>query len=298
MKIPKTAKDISGMVFGNQRVLEFTGKQSSTRNYIWKFECLNCGNVHESPSGNVIHNKPKFCVICKFEANVKHGHTTLKNGKGRSRTYSVYTKMMQRAFYKKEEYLKYYHDVDVCDRWSSENGFINFLEDMGECPSNKHSLNRIRSAKLYSKETCEWSTDSEQVYDQVRKHTNKTGVTGVVWREPPRGVWQANLKHLGKWNRYYYGDSYNECVICRVVAELIHNPFSRTLEDFSKNGINETCISNGINVEYWIKLINLHNQEKHKEILKCLYDTIISCCIEYKQDLNFVESKIKGEFRK
>lgn len=293
MKVPTSARDITGMVFGNQKVLEFTGKQTSSQNYIWKFECLNCGNVHETAGGNVIHRKPKFCMECKFDEQIKHGHATKKNGKSQSRTYSIYTKMMQRAFHKKEEYLKYYHDVDVSTRWSGENGFINFLEDMGECPSNKHSLNRIRSVKLYSKETCEWSTDADQVYDRARTHTNKTGVTGVVWREPPRGVWQANLKHAGKWNRYYYGDIYNECVICRVIAELINHPFSITLEDLSKNGLNQGCIDNGIDVEYWNKLIDLHNKGKQNETLKILYNTVTSKDIDYKQDINFVKSQIK-----
>lgn len=293
MNLSKAVRDISGMTFGKQKVVSCTGKQSKSKNYIWIFKCLNCNNTYESASGNIIFRKSNYCSYCKFDAIITHGHSVNKNGKRRTRTYSIYTKMMQRAFHKKDEYKKYYHDVDVCDRWSCENGFINFLEDMGECPSDTHSLNRIRSAKVYSKENCEWSTNQEQVYDQCRKHTNKTGVTGVVWREPPRGVWQANMKHDGKWNRYYYGSSYNECVICRVIAELINNPFSRTLEDLAKNGLNKGCIDNGIDTEYWNKLIKLHKQENHNEILKCLYQTVVSSNIDYKKDINFVKSQIK-----
>lgn len=55
--------------------------------------------------------------------------------------------------------------VAVCERWSNkENGFKNFLADMGESPVGK-SLDRIDNNKLidgYCPENCKWSSSKEQ----------------------------------------------------------------------------------------------------------------------------------------
>lgn len=44
-------------------------------------------------------------------------------------------------------------------RW---NKFENFLADMGERPSDKHSLERIDNSKNYAKDNCKWATALEQ----------------------------------------------------------------------------------------------------------------------------------------
>jgi hypothetical protein len=49
--------------------------------------------------------------------------------------------------------------IKICDRWNS---FENFYEDMGEPPSNKHSLNRLDNDGNYEPENCVWSTEFEQ----------------------------------------------------------------------------------------------------------------------------------------
>ena len=62
--------------------------------------------------------------------------------------------------------------IEVCDRWSDvENGFWNFVKDMGERPDDerlsdgrsKWSVGRIDNLKGYSPENCRW----EDVYQQA-----------------------------------------------------------------------------------------------------------------------------------
>ncbi len=54
--------------------------------------------------------------------------------------------------------------IKVCDRWEDkENGFMNFLSDMGLRPSDKHSIDRINNDLGYFPENCKWSTDAEQM---------------------------------------------------------------------------------------------------------------------------------------
>ena len=48
----------------------------------------------------------------------------------------------------------------VCEEW--RNSFITFYNDMGERPSNKHSLDRIDNDKGYSPDNCRWITRKEQ----------------------------------------------------------------------------------------------------------------------------------------
>lgn len=49
--------------------------------------------------------------------------------------------------------------ITVCERWQV---FENFLEDVGHCPSSKHSIDRIDNDKGYRPGNVKWSTRIEQ----------------------------------------------------------------------------------------------------------------------------------------
>jgi hypothetical protein len=50
--------------------------------------------------------------------------------------------------------------ISVCDEWM--NNFPLFLFDMGNKPSDSHSLDRKDNSKGYSKDNCHWTTDLYQ----------------------------------------------------------------------------------------------------------------------------------------
>jgi hypothetical protein len=52
--------------------------------------------------------------------------------------------------------------ITVCDRWRGHDGFENFLADVGERPSLKHSIDRIDNEGHYELSNCKWSTVKEQ----------------------------------------------------------------------------------------------------------------------------------------
>jgi hypothetical protein len=49
--------------------------------------------------------------------------------------------------------------ISICKRWDS---YENFLTDMGERPSAKHSLDRINTDGNYEPSNCRWATSKEQ----------------------------------------------------------------------------------------------------------------------------------------
>ena len=57
--------------------------------------------------------------------------------------------------------------ISVCKKWLN---FENFLEDMGEPSTNKHSIDRIDNDKGYYKENCKWSNQKEQCRNKRNNH--------------------------------------------------------------------------------------------------------------------------------
>jgi len=69
------------------------------------------------------------------------------------------------------EQLKYL-DVKICEDWlDSENGFHNFLKDMGPRPSKTITLDRIDNSKGYEKSNCRWASRSIQNHNKSKRCT-------------------------------------------------------------------------------------------------------------------------------
>lgn len=211
--------DISGQVFKHLTVMSFTGKRDNIGSTVW--ECLcKCGKVVEKSSAYLKHSENPSCG-CAAKDNL--GTHKMTN----SPAHKSWKHMISRA---KDDGTNYpgYEDVVVCDKWNpaiTKRAFQNFFEDMGPPPKG-YTLNRVYGAKLYSKETCEWADLSLQSFDQKLKKTNKSGVTGVKWRED-RGVWEARITKNKIIYLLYYGESFQEAVKSRREAELKYYGFTK-----------------------------------------------------------------------
>lgn len=82
-----------------------------------------------------------------------------RHGKCNTREYQAWSSMFSRC--NNTEYYKNvcYKGITICERWKE--AFVNFYEDMGECPTN-YQLDRKNNQKGYFKENCRWVTVEEQ----------------------------------------------------------------------------------------------------------------------------------------
>ena len=71
------------------------------------------------------------------------------HGLSRTRTHRIWCALGKRR----------YETGPVCARWDS---FENFLADMGEPPTAKHTIDRKDNAKGYEPSNCRWATMKEQ----------------------------------------------------------------------------------------------------------------------------------------
>lgn len=111
--------------------------------------------------------------------HLKHGHSGGRY-KPRTRTYRVWSGMIQRCTNKRCLHYDYYRGrgIKVCRRWRY---FNNFLHDMGECPPGL-TLDRIDNHGNYTPENCRWATRKEQ-QNNLRCNIMVTTSKGVlnVW---------------------------------------------------------------------------------------------------------------------
>jgi hypothetical protein len=120
-----------------------------------KWVCLcKCGNIRSVSGKSLLSNESKSCGCSR-----KH-MLAFKSEKG------IYNGMINRCT--NANYRRFYdyggRGIKVCDRWLElgEDGFSNFLADMGERPSKNHSLDRINNDGDYIPENCRWATKKEQ----------------------------------------------------------------------------------------------------------------------------------------
>lgn len=105
--------------------------------------------------------------------------------------------------------------IKVCDRWLD---FRRFLEDVGERPHPKLTLDRIDNDGDYCKENFRWATRTMQMANQRRRKDSNKRFRGVFW-VAARGKWKAMIgsfhAHLG------YFDSENEAAIAFNTAAIV-----------------------------------------------------------------------------
>lgn len=151
--------DLTGKKFGRLFVIE-QGGRTNKGEILWKCRC-DCGTEKEVRGSKLRDGSVSSCGCLAIELTIQRSYI---HGKSGSKIYITYRNMISRCYNSKNSQYKNYGErgITVCDRWRTKpNGFLFFLEDMGEAPSGT-SLDRINNNGPYSPDNCKWSTPEEQ----------------------------------------------------------------------------------------------------------------------------------------
>jgi DNA-directed RNA polymerase subunit RPC12/RpoP len=118
-------------------------------------------------------NQKRLSALWRRKSGVRSQETASAHSRAMShhrREYSIWMGMHVRCYYPSNPGFKNYggKGVAICDRWRNQRSrrsgeqFLAFLADMGPCPSDRHTVDRIDNGKGYEPGNCRWATFTEQ----------------------------------------------------------------------------------------------------------------------------------------
>lgn len=165
--------DLTGQKFNRLAPLKYMGKTKDGKS---KWLCLCDCNKETIVRGDRLksgHTKSCGCLhkengVKRGKSSIKHGH--FKNNRA-SKTQRVWDNMIQRCTNKNDRSYKNYgaKGITICERWlPKNNGFINFLADVGEIPEVL-TLYRINSGGNYEPNNWRMGTQKEHYRNRRNK---------------------------------------------------------------------------------------------------------------------------------
>lgn len=163
-----------------------------------------CGTVKavatKTLSNTTSMGKSTSCGCVRRETvaarNYKHGDSPRN---GRSKEYRAWCHMHERCSNPScEKYNRYGgRGIRVCDRWSGEDGYRHFLEDLGRAPKIAYSIERVDQDGDYCKANCQWDNAVTQGNNTCRNVYVEYHNVRMTVSEVAREL-SVNRSHLSK----------------------------------------------------------------------------------------------------
>ena len=179
----RPTRDLTGQTFGRLVVLHQV--HVSGHSAMWRCRCT-CGELITTRSLRLRNGEVTSCGCDVLKGNTRHKMCG-------SRVYRIWQSMKQRCLDPNStNYPKYGgRGISVCSRWLT---FELFHSDMGDPPTENHTLERCDNSAGYSPDNCIWATPMEQGRNKrnnvLLTHNGKT-MTQAEWSrelEIPQGT--------------------------------------------------------------------------------------------------------------
>ena len=212
-----------GEVYGRLTVESF----SHVLNYshFYTFSCT-CGVSKVIREDAVRWGDTVSCgCYSKDEAAKRNTILYTTHGLSSSKIMNAWSDMIRRCYSNKSpNYVSYgAKGVAVCDRWRGDNGFINFVADMG-IPEKGDTLERVLVLGNYEPENCKWESSlSVQGFNKRISDKSKSGVTGV---RANYDCWQAYIIKEKKFYNLGRFKTVAEAAVARKAGELKYYGFN------------------------------------------------------------------------
>lgn len=193
--------NLIGKKFGRLSVMKRT-ENSKDNKPTWLCKC-DCGNEKRKVrSSSLVRGLVKSCGCLRSEKNKLN---PIKHNLSKSYVYRVWASMIQRCKDINSTHYACYggRGIIVCDRWDKSKGgsFKNFYQDVGDPPTEKHTLDRINNNGNYTTNNWRWATRKEQSRNRRdnRLYTfNKKTQCSKDWAREYRIKYNTLLYRLNK----------------------------------------------------------------------------------------------------